>query len=106
MKPKTIADNLRTALEVTQTALAADSRHAAEVAVALRAPLLERASDARSAGEPWGKMEAHLVEQLMEADVQLIQMLWRPNAEAFDWLAGRDETKVADLPHLRQLSGR
>ncbi len=42
----------------------------------------------------------------MAADVQLIQMLWRPNAEAFAWLAGRDETKLDDLPHLRQPVGR
>ncbi len=103
---RTMANDLREALTMTRRALDEESIDAARLVVSLRAPLLERAAAAKRAGERWGSTEAELAEQLMEVDLQLVQVLWTPHQEAFAWLAARDESQVADMPHLRQLAGK
>jgi len=99
-----IADDLREALTITRQALRAQSVEDATRAVQLRAPALERAADAKREGNGWGALEDQLAHELMLLDLQLIQTLWNANADAYEWLKGRDESKIADMPHLRQLS--
>ena len=104
MTKRTMADDLREAIEITRQALAKETIRDAELAVALRAPALERVSQARHAGAPWSEQESTLVGELTELDLQLIQVLWQPTAEAFQWLEGRAPDSVASMPALRSLS--
>ena len=101
---QTIAEALREALAITRRAIDAGTIQDANIAVSLRAPALERAQQAKEAGEPWTAAEDELAQELMALDLRLIQTLWDANADAFEWLRGRDEANVAEMPHLRQLS--
>jgi hypothetical protein len=98
----TRVEALRQALAVTRRAISIGTTDEAELAIQLRAPLLEQAArGVRRISE----QERLLVHELMEADVVLIQTLWAPTADSYTWLAERRPERIDDLPHLRQLAG-
>jgi len=99
-----IAADLRVALEITLRALDCDSFEQAERAVRERDAALERAAQAKRAGEAWGTHEQELAAELMATDRQLIDKLWSPCADAFFWLARRRAAHVGNMVHLRRLA--
>lgn len=95
---------LREALALTRAALAAVVT-TEDVARLMdeRAIWLERAHAARDGGERCGEDEAHVAAQILEADKAMLEALWRPRADAFDWMIERAPDTAAEMPSLSAL---
>jgi hypothetical protein len=101
----TIADWLQRALRLTEALLeAGPTIEGLDAMVSARAPLLDAAGDARDSGDFWGTDEAELARRILETDTQLLEQVWREQADAFSWLRERDESLDETFPRLRALS--
>jgi len=93
---------LATALTMTRNLVEGDvTPEAAQALVTTRALLVQRARELCPDG--WTEAEKVLVDQLVEADRQLVQRLWKPRRDAFRWMRERNEAATEAMPHLRQL---
>lgn len=93
---------LATALTMTRKLIASDvTQDAAQALVATRALLVQRARELCPDG--WSDAERVLVDQLVEADRELVRKLWEPRRDAFRWMRERNEASAEAMPHLRQL---
>ncbi len=104
--PKMATDDavaqLATALSMTRKLLASDvTQEATEALVATRALLVQRARELSPEG--WSDAARVLVDQLVDADRELVQRLWEPRRDAFRWMRERNEAATEGMPHLRQL---
>jgi hypothetical protein len=100
-EPKTIGEQLASALELTRALASADATVEQVQRMAVeRAPHIEAALAARDAGRPWGEVEADLARRILAADAKLLDELWRPHADGFSWLRERDASIEQSLPAL------
>ncbi|MEM9696123.1 MAG: hypothetical protein AAGA56_26500 [Myxococcota bacterium] len=68
-----------------------------------RTPLLDQAQILKGEGT-WSSAEKRVVDQVLAADRALVQKMWSPRREQFEWVKKRSPEIVADFPQLAAMN--